>query len=193
MQNKTSQKDDLPAKLSNQSIQLGSDYHLNISSQGDLITLANSQGQGLQIKLTADGPVVEIQAPQLTIRNSGDLKLEAKRLYLKSQGEMVQESGGDFLQRVAGNHAVDVRDDYCLKSQAMDLEASHGGMALKANDDVSLEGLRILHNVPDEETLAEQYEKVRTFGEKMKLSAYDPATPTRLGKGEPVTREDWQE
>lgn len=192
MRDKAPPKDDLPVKLSNRSIQLGSDYHLNISTQGDLITLSNKHGQGLQIKLTAEGPVVEIQAPQLTIRNSGDLKLEAQRLYLKSQGDMVQESGGDFLQRVAGNHAVDVRDDFSMKAQAMDMEASHGGMALKANDDLSLEGLRVLHNVPDEETLAEQYEKVRTFGEKMKLPAYDPNTPTRLAKGTPVVREDWE-
>lgn len=179
-------KPQAPAK-----IDLAAGHQLAISEDGQHLTLTNVQGLRLNLQLTADGPVLDLDAPNLTIRNQGNLHLEAEHVHLKSRGDMVQEVGGHFVQRTSGDHKLQIRDDLHVEAQAMALEAKQGELDFKASDDISLQGLRVLHNVPRKEELEAALEKVETFGDHMALPAYDPNSPQRLPKSKPRPREDW--
>lgn len=173
------------------SIDLAEGHQLAISDDGKLLSLTNLKGLNLQLRLTPEGPVLDFDTPNLTIRNQGNLNLEADNLCIRTKGKMVQDVGGDFQQRTSGHHHVAVRDDLRMEAQGMALEAVRGELDIKASDDVALEGLRILHNVPREEDIEAAREKVRTFGEFMALPAKDPKSPRRLPRSEPIKRNDW--
>jgi len=173
-----------------QPLQLAEGHQLDISEDGKTLTLSNLKGLNLQMRLTPEGPLLEFDAPQVTLRNKGDLRIEANHIHLKTHGDMVQEVGGDFLQKTHGNHRIAARDDLRVEAQAMSLEALQGELELKATDDVALEGLRILHNVPREEDVAAAKAKVRTFGEYMTVPAVDPNSPKRLPRSQPRSQKD---
>jgi hypothetical protein len=131
-----------------------------------------------------------MDAPKVTIRNQGALALEADEITLRSRGNMIHEIGGDLEHRVNGNVKLQARDDIDITAQSAHLEANRGGLSLKASDDLALNGLRILHNVPTEEEIFAQYRKVETFGELMACPAYDPNSPRRMERGKPKPVED---
>lgn len=178
-------------KASPELIELAEGHRLSISEDGKSLSLTNVKGLNLQLRLTPEGPVLDLDVPTLTIRNQGDLKLEADNLHIKTKGQMIQEIGGDFEQRISGHHHLAVRDDLRVEAQALGLEAVRGELELKASDDVALEGLRILHNVPREEDIEAARAKVETFGDFMALPAKDPNSPRRLPNSKPVERKDW--
>ena len=171
---------------------LSDGHQLAISEDGSLLTLTNLKGLTLQLRLTAEGPVLEFDAPQVTLRNKGDLCLDAQNIHLKTQGDLVQEVGGNLLQKTSGHHRIAARDDIRVEAQGLSIEAMQGELELKASDDVALEGLRILHNVPREEDIAAAKAKVRTFGEYMSVPALDPNSPKRLPRSEPRPNPDWK-
>ena len=173
------------------SLQLAAGHTLAVLESGALLEITHAGGVKLCIRLTESGPVLEMDTPSLTIRNRGALALEGESICLKSRGVMSLESGGGFSQRVGGDCRIAVRDDMEIRAQAVGMEAETGGMALKANDDLDLKGLRILHNVPDQEEAAARLNKAATFGETMKCPAVDHGGPRPLGKGKPLPREDW--
>lgn len=173
-----------------QNIQLAEGHQLAISEDGTQITLSNIAGLNMQMLLTPQGPVLNFDAPNVTIRNQGDLHLEADNLHFKTKGDMVQQVGGNFTQTTAGNHQVSARDDLTMQAQGLSIEAHRGELELKASDDLALEGLRILHNVPRKEDLDAAAGKIQTFGEYMAMPAYDPNSPQRLPKSPPRPPED---
>ncbi|PIE02685.1 MAG: hypothetical protein CSA81_05890 [Acidobacteria bacterium] len=155
------------------------------------MTFLSDNGSPMVIKMTAEGPVIEMNAPKVVFKNTGCLSLEAKTIEMKTSGNMNMDIGGTCSQRIAGNMNLDVRDDIHMKAQAGSIDAVRGGFSVSATDDLDLKGLRILHNVPHEEEVLEQLEKARTFGEFMKCSAHNPNGPKKLKPGEPVERKDW--
>lgn len=158
---------------------------LEVADGGTQLTLTAGNGQAMIIRLTSEGPTIEMDVPQLTIRNRGALALEAGEIALRSRGDMVQEVGGNLEQRVHGHARAHIRDDLDVRCQSAQVEAHRGGLFLKASDDLSLQGLRVLHNVPSEQELVAQYEKAQTFGELMACPAFDPTSPRPIPRGEP--------
>lgn len=172
-------------------VALAERHVLKIDGQGRHVVVENLDGSGVHIEITPNGPVLRFDAPMMKIENSGDLCFEAGNISLRARGHLTQEVGGDLRMRAAGDFHLAVRDDAAIDAQAINLHAQRGELSLKATDDVALNGLRILHNVPSEEELIAQYEKAKTFGELMSCPAVDPQSPRRLPKSSPVKRETW--
>jgi len=176
---------------STEHISLANGYHLEINREGRDVTFLSDAGKHMKIILSPEGPIIEMDAPRVVFRNTGDLALEANSIEMKSRGELKLDVGGNCTQRIAGNLEIDVRDDIHMKAQAGSMEAVRGGLSFSATDDLDLKGLRVLHNVPTEEEVMEQLQKVKTFGEYMKCPAYDPNSPRKLPASDPVEREGW--
>jgi hypothetical protein len=90
------------------------------------------EGQALEIiiALTADGPVIRARAAALEIESDTDLVARCERF------------------RVEARQAVDIISGGSVSAQGrrMDLEATHGSVRVRANDDVQLLGENVLLN-----------------------------------------------
>lgn len=173
-------------------ITLAADHHLRINQQRDLLELEFNGHAVLSIQLSDAGPVVSIEAAALRMKAQGKMEIEADSLHLRTHGDLVQDVGGHHIQKVAGNQQVDIRDDLLIQAQAVRTHALTGSMDFKANDDLSLSGLRVLHNVPSEQERLAMVAKAETFGQLMNCPAFDPKAPRRLDFGSPLAREDWE-
>lgn len=169
---------------------LAENHSLEVEPGGSALVLKQGESAIMRIVLTPCGPELVFDAPNLAIRNSGSLTFEGQDIHLRARGHLNQEVGGNLRQRVGGSQAVEVREDATLSAQAISAEARTGSMALRANDDLALNGLRILHNVPTQAELKAQYAKVKTFGDLMSCPAFDPNSPRRLDWGQPIPNED---
>lgn len=103
------------------------------------LALVGSDGKvRLRIEVTAEGPVLHVEGDGLKVRVEGDLALTADRLALVGRQELTLRSGGDL-------HVEAARD---LHSQAriQHIKAELGNVNVRANDDVRLNGERVMVN-----------------------------------------------
>lgn len=127
-----------------------SGYQIRAFGDGDreLITVTAPDGRlCLSITLGAQGPVVEVHAQALRFASQGLLRLDCDRLEINAArdttlrtGALVQEVAGEVRTRAGG--AVDV------EARSHRLCSRLGDIQLSANDDVSLDGERVLLNSP---------------------------------------------
>ncbi len=160
-----------------------------IASQGGMLEIAGEGGTvELKIRITPEGPVLEFNQAHVALQSPGDLALDCRNLSLRTSGKLTVESGADFEQRVNGGYSVRVRDDAHLAAQAVKLEAELGEVALNANDDVSLNGLRVLLNVPSEQELIDREIAAQSFEQLLRRPVVDEQGPQRLPPSKPVKR-----
>lgn len=148
----------------------------------------------LRVEITSAGPVLRFSGAaggggKLSLRHEGDLELEADDLTLRARGEMRLESG-DFHQQVDGGHELTIRDDSRVTAQAIDLEAETGDLSLRANDDVAMDGLRVLMNVPSEEDVRRKRAEAKTIEQVLELPFVQPDDAGRLPRSLPRKRSD---
>lgn len=97
----------------------------------DALSLVSPQGTVvLRIRVADNGLDVELSAASLRLRTEGELTLDAEQLILR------------------GRESVDIRADRRIHLQAEEqrIEATLGDVIIEANDDVTMEGERILLN-----------------------------------------------
>jgi len=97
-----------------------------------------ARGSAISVRLTPDGIELVIAGASLTLRADGSLNLEAEHLQLTGRSGVSVKSNGDAMIEVAGRLQTTAR------SQA--LVATLGEVRVTANDDVRLDGERILLN-----------------------------------------------
>lgn len=92
----------------------------------------------LSIEISERGPVLRFDGPALTIRASGDLALEAQHLSLRAEKSLSLSTGGDLEISAAG--------DLRSTARQQQITAELGDVRVEANDDVRLDGERVLVN-----------------------------------------------
>jgi hypothetical protein len=92
----------------------------------------------LAVHVTPAGPVLHFGGAGLLIQADGDLAVNAGRLALHGRDGVVLSSGGDARIRIAGDLET------CARIQT--ITAERGNVNVKANDDVRLDGERVLVN-----------------------------------------------
>jgi uncharacterized protein (DUF2345 family) len=92
----------------------------------------------LSIKLTPEGPKVELVAAALSIATEGDIALACRSFEVAARKDVVLDAGGE----------VRIRADETLRTEgvAQQHRATLGSIDLLANDDVSLQGERVRLN-----------------------------------------------
>jgi len=103
----------------------------------------------LTISIKEEGLVVDVNAAQLNIHASDELRLSSKKinieateqLNIKTAGNLVQQVGKDSLTETAGTNKNIAR--------VQKVTASLGNVEIKANDDVRLEGESVKLNCDD--------------------------------------------
>jgi hypothetical protein len=92
----------------------------------------------LWIRVTPSGPVLHFQGAGLMLRADGDLAVSAERVAIHGREEVRITSGGDATIGIAGNLETTAR--------IQNITAVLGNVNVKANDDVKLNGERVLVN-----------------------------------------------
>jgi len=90
------------------------------------------------VRVTPAGLSLCIESGALTLLSSGTLRVDAERLELRGRSGVTIESGGDAALAVAG--------DLTVRASSQELRATLGDVRLAANDDVKVDGERILLN-----------------------------------------------
>jgi hypothetical protein len=114
----------------------------------DLMTVTAPDGRlCLSIALRPEGPVVEVYAESLRLASHGVLRLDCDRLEINAARETVLRTGA-LQQDVAGDVRTRAGGVVDVEAHAQHLRARLGDIELRANDDVSLDGERVLLNSP---------------------------------------------
>lgn len=167
---------------------------VELREDGGLLLISREGGEvELKLRITEDGPTLIFDQAGLALAGDGDLDLRCNKLRVQARGGVSLESGGDMTQRVAGDFRLDARDDARIAAQAVELEAELGALDLRANDDLALNGLRVLLNVPSEDETSASLDDIRSFKEMLARPFVADGGPKRLERGEPVPRPGWEE
>jgi hypothetical protein len=107
---------------------------------GDELKIWSTQtGQALlTVSVGAEGVCVRVSGASVIIEAAELLKLEAKKLVLSALQELVVASGGAAAVTIAG--------DLSVVAAAQHLVATEGEVRVDANDDIRLEGERVMMN-----------------------------------------------
>jgi hypothetical protein len=92
----------------------------------------------LAIEVRDTGPVLRFEGAGLTLRAAGELVLDAKKLTLRSEEALSLSTGGDLDLVAAG--------DLRSTARVQTITAELGDVRVEANDDVRIDGERVLVN-----------------------------------------------
>ncbi len=99
----------------------------------------------LHVRLTAAGPVLEMEAAALTLRSDANVRVECDRFDVHAREGMRMTTQGDLEQQVEGDHSVTVKGT--SRTAAAEVEAvASGDMTLTSGDDLRADGKRVLIN-----------------------------------------------
>ncbi len=113
---------------------------LQHSGTTDELRICTADGEHplLVISVSSSGVAVRVTGATVSIEATELLKLEAKKLVLSALQDLVIESAGSAEMKVAGDLAVTAREQR--------ITATLGDVQVLANDDVRLDGERVLMN-----------------------------------------------
>jgi hypothetical protein len=105
---------------------------------GDVLRVVGADGRNcLTVLLTPAGPVLQFDG-SLRLETSGDLAVSAGRLALHGRDGVTITSDGDVTVQTPG--------DLSTTARIQNITAELGNVNVKANDDVKLNGERVLVN-----------------------------------------------
>ena len=170
------------------SLALGDGGRVRIArgSGGEALQVVSASGDvRLEVLLTPEGAVLRIAGSRVAIEAEGELALrcarfavEAETIALGASGDVTLEAGRGLGLR-AGHDAE-------LSSQAVKLEARRGDVSIVANDDVALNGERVLLNCPTDEEAERQRQAAKSMKDLLELPFQAPGSPRRLRASSPV-------
>ena len=124
-----------------QVVDLRGDQRLLIDSgpQEDRLVITGVDGKvSLTITITDTGPVLHLEGAGLMIRTDGDLAINARSLAIHGRDGIALTSGGDA--------HISVDGDLTTRARIQNITAELGNVNVQANDDVKIDGERILMN-----------------------------------------------
>lgn len=155
--------------------------------QRESIALKSRDGAvELRIRITDDGPVVELNAAGLVLQNSGDISLRCNRFSVETEQAISLRTRGDMEQEVEGGYRCRVGQDLAVSAQAGTVEARRGDLEFRANDDLALDGGRVMLNCPRPEEVERRARAVKDLKDLLDLPFQAPGGPQRMPRSEPV-------
>lgn len=124
-------------------LQGGHELALVRAREQDVLRIRDSAGQiVLTVEVTERGPVLRFEGASLAIEARGDLSISADTLRLTGRSGLAIESQGDVRLTTPGDlHAT---------ARVHNIRASLGNVNIGANDDVRLNGERVMVNCDDD-------------------------------------------
>lgn len=145
----------------------------------ELLTVAAPGGEvELRVTFGPRGPVLHFEQAAVQLHTDADLDLRCRSFNVEAAESISLRTAGDL--RLRAGH------DASLSAQAMELRGRRGEVLLQANDDLVLNGERVLLNCPTAEERQRQLAQVRSVQELMQATGHPPGSPVRLPPSDPV-------
>jgi hypothetical protein len=120
-------------------LQGGHELSLVRATEQDVLCIRSSSGQTvLVIEVTERGPVLRFEGASLAIEARGELSISAETLRLAGRSGLEVQSQGDI--------RLDTPGDLHATARVHNIRASLGNVNIGANDDVRLNGERVMVN-----------------------------------------------
>jgi len=150
-----------------------------------LQVLASGGEVRVEIVFSPSGPVVKLAGARVAIEAEGALAIRCASFEVTAETIALGASGN---LTCASGAALDLRagHDASLSAQAVRIEGRRGEIALTANDDVTLNGERVLLNCPTDEEVERQRQAATTLADHLALPFQPPGSPRRLPSSLPV-------
>lgn len=112
----------------------------------DHVLLLDPSGRiELAIRITAEGPVLEIDALALRMK-ARDIVLECDTLRATAAERIDLTSAGDFVETAAGKHHTAAGGGVRVAGRDVSVIAERGEMSLRASEDLRVDGATVLIN-----------------------------------------------
>lgn len=164
----------------------GGRVRLSKEAAGETLTVVSAGGEvRLEVLLTPSGAVLRLAGPRVAIEAEGELALRCTRFEVQAESIALGATGDVAL---AAGRSLDLRagHDAAISAQAVKVEARRGDVALAANDDVALNGERVLLNCPTDEEVERRKSEAKTLQGFLELPFQSPGSPRRLPPSAPV-------
>ncbi|WP_437969071.1 hypothetical protein WMF04_07150 [Sorangium sp. So ce260] len=163
-------------------VPLASGRSIEIAEEGagERIQIRAAAGQLLvSIRLTDEGPVLSLEGASLEISASRTLSLSCDTLRIQAAQDAAVEVGGSLRERVRGSVVREAGRSARTTAREVKVEASPGGVEIRANDDVDIVGERVRLNSEDP-PMPLSWEEFRA----RQALAGGPRQPSALAAGE---------
>ncbi|WP_437678423.1 hypothetical protein [Sorangium sp. So ce131] len=133
-------------------VPLASGRSLEIAEDGaeERIQIRAAAGQLLvSLRLTDEGPVLSLAGVSLEIAAAKTLALSCDTLRIQAAQDAEVEVGGSLHERVRGSVVREAGRSARTTAREVKVEASPGGVQIRANDDVDIVGERVRLNSED--------------------------------------------
>jgi hypothetical protein len=139
----------------------------------------------LEVLLTASGAVLRLAGPRVVLEAEGTLDLRCARFEVNAES-IALEASGDVSLTAGRGMAFAAGHDASVSAQAVTVAARRGDVALVANDDVALNGERVLLNCPTDEEVEQRRNAATSLKDRLALPFRSPGSPRRLPPSAPV-------
>ncbi|XXX78770.1 hypothetical protein WMF30_08335 [Sorangium sp. So ce134] len=133
-------------------VPLASGRSIEIAEEGagERIQIRAAAGEILvSIRLTDEGPVLSLAGASLEIAAARTLSLSCDTLRIQAAQDAAVEVGGSLHERVRGSVVREAGRSARTTAREVKVEASPGGVEIRANDDVDIVGERVRLNSED--------------------------------------------
>ncbi|XXY46480.1 hypothetical protein WME91_41420 [Sorangium sp. So ce269] len=141
-----------PGAAPSRVVPLASGRAIEIAEEGaeERIQIRAAAGQILvSIRLTDEGPVLSLAGASLEIAAAKTLSLSCETLRIQAAQDAAVEVGGSLHERVRGSVVREAGRSARTTAREVKVEASPGGVEIRANDDVDIVGERVRLNSED--------------------------------------------
>lgn len=163
---------------------------LSKEAGGEALKVVSPDGEvRLEILLTPSGVVLRVAGPRVAIEAGGDLALRCARFEVEAE-TIALGASGEVAVKAGRGLVVHAGHDAEVSAQAVKIEGRRGEIALKANDDVTLNGERVLLNCPTDDEVERRTREAVTLKDFLQLPFQPPGSPRRLSPSAPVAEEE---
>jgi hypothetical protein len=122
-------------------LQLVGEQRLRVdhAAGGSILSLIGREGRvSLTVRVTPDGPVLEFAGAGLRLLTDGNLDVAARNIRLVAAEDLQLVSGGDLSVAACG--------ELTTTAAGQEIVATRGDVQVRANDDVRMNGERVMMN-----------------------------------------------
>ncbi len=164
----------------------GGRVRLSREREGEALTVVSADGElRLEVVLTPAGAVLRFAGPRVSIEAGGELSLRCARFEVRAE-QISLGASGDVALAAGRGLEIHAGHDALVSAQAVKVEARRGELALQANDDVALNGERVLLNCPTDEEVERRTREAKTLKDLLELPFRTSGEPRRLPPSAPV-------
>src|SRR5690606_1773062 len=124
-------------------------FKLTISQEGSQINIMNESGQHISIDISEKGLSLHTNAENLHLQANKEINLSAEKIILDAEKEINLKSKGNIITAAEKNTLQESGLVHKNVAEDQKIIANLGSVEVKANDDVKIDGERVLFNCED--------------------------------------------